>query len=221
VRQGKSDPAPLLAFIKKYPEGNMVRDAYTRLAAAYYGRSSAQGGSGQILRGVHQPAIPRTSWPTNAWVRRILQDKEPLDKAVDLALKGVDLAQGPMKMSAFQSLAQVYLAQGTKPRPPSGGIDDQDGGRAAGRTPDAGKIIMGHARGRRARRRLIHYLLNAARIFMDGRPEGQGAGRIRPGFPEKTHGRRLRPLWICGILVGQSLNLESAWPPQEERRAHA
>jgi hypothetical protein len=49
-----------------------------------------------------------------AYVRRIIQDKDNLDKGLLLALKAVDLSQAPGKLPMLQSLAQVYLLKGDK-----------------------------------------------------------------------------------------------------------
>lgn len=209
VRQGKSDPAPLLAFIKKYPEGNMVRDAYTRLAAAYYGRSAPKAEAAKFFE-EYTSRYPQDFMANNAWVRRILQDKEPLDKAVDLALKGVDLAQGPMKMSAFQSLAQVYLAQGDKAKAAEAAESMIKMEEERLKNPDAGKIIMAMPAGGGPGAGSSTYLLNAARIFMMADQKDRALAVFGPDFLKK-HMEDVSALsGYAAFWLGQSLNLESA-----------
>ena len=43
------DPAAMQAFIKKYTEGVIVRDAYQRLSGAYYLRTAPEGRGGEVL----------------------------------------------------------------------------------------------------------------------------------------------------------------------------
>ena len=50
----------------------------------------------------------------SGWVTRILFDKDPVDKGIELAQKAIALAQGRMVMAGYQSLARLYLLKGDK-----------------------------------------------------------------------------------------------------------
>ncbi len=113
LRTRPPDPAPLLAFIKKYPESAIVKDAYRSLAGSYFGRSAPKEEAVKFFE-EYTARYPQDPMVLGAYVRRIIQDKDNLDKGLQLALKAVDLSQAAGKLAMLQSLAQVYLLQGDK-----------------------------------------------------------------------------------------------------------
>ena len=106
------DPAALLAFIKKYPDGQIVKDAYGRLSG-FYGRQGSKEDATKFFEG-YTARFPKEGQAYSGWVTRILLDKDPVDKGLDLAQKAISLAQGRMAMTGYQNLARLYLLKGDK-----------------------------------------------------------------------------------------------------------
>jgi tetratricopeptide (TPR) repeat protein len=113
VRGRPSAPAPLQAFIKKYPEGKIVKDAYAALAGAYFGRSASKDEAFKFFD-EYTGRYPEEFGALSAYVRRIIFDKDNLDKGLQLAQKAIAVAQGPSGTMALQNLAQIHLLRGDK-----------------------------------------------------------------------------------------------------------
>ncbi len=113
VRGRPPVPAPLQAFVKKYPEGKIVKDAYSALAGAYFGRSAPKDEAFKFFD-EYAGRYPEDFGALSAYVRRIIFDKDNLDKGLQLAQKAVGVAQAGSKTMALQSLAQVHLLRGDK-----------------------------------------------------------------------------------------------------------
>jgi len=84
------DPAVLQAFIKKYPSGAMVKDAYMQLSRAYYAQTAPKD-QAAVFYAEYAGKYPQDIPALTAWVLRILLDKEPVDKGIELALKVLEL----------------------------------------------------------------------------------------------------------------------------------
>ena len=210
VRQGKSDPAPLLAFVKKYPEGSTVKEAYMRMASAYYGRSAPKAEAAKFFE-EYTGRYPQDFVANNAWVRRILQDREPIDQGIALALKGVELAAGPMKTGAYQSLAQLYLAKGDKARAAEAAellIKSQEEASKSGRKLLGVPAMMAAPVGGTAGS--ATYLLSAARIFLDADKTGRALEVFGPELLKKNRDDAAILAGYAQFWSGQTLNLDSA-----------
>jgi tetratricopeptide (TPR) repeat protein len=209
VRQGKSDPAPLLAFVKKYPEGNMVKEAYMRMAMAYYGRGASKAEAAKFFE-EYTNRYPKDFMANNAWVRRILQDREGFEQGIALALKGVEMAAGPIKTNAYQSLAQLYLAKGDKAKAAEAAEalikaeEDKPKGAVAGIMVMSSTIAAGPGAGSAT------YLLYAARIFIDADQKDRALAVFGPEFLKKNMDNAAILSGYASFWSGQSLNLESA-----------
>lgn len=106
------DPAPLLAFIKKYPDSQIVNDGYGNLSR-FYGRQSSKEDATKFFE-EYTKRFPNESMAYSSWVTRILFDKDPVDKGIELAQKSIELAPGRMAMTGYQNLARLYLLKGDK-----------------------------------------------------------------------------------------------------------
>jgi tetratricopeptide (TPR) repeat protein len=106
------DPAPLRAFVKKYPDGTIVKDAYTRMSS-YYGRQAAKDDATKFFE-EYTGRFPQEGSAYLGWANRVLFDKEPVDKGVALAQKAVELAQGRAVTISYQTLGRLYLLKGDK-----------------------------------------------------------------------------------------------------------
>ncbi len=209
TRQGNPDPAPLLAFVKKYPEGAMVRDAYVNLAMAYFGRSAPKADAAKFFED-YTNRFPKDFTANNDWVRRILQDKEPLDKGLELAQKGVDLARGPDRTAAFQSLGQVYLAKGDKAKAAEAAesLIRAEEERLKHPDMDRGMMVVTSSGGPGAGG--YTYLLTAARILIDAGQKDRALAVFGPEFLKQHMGDAPVLSGYASFWSGQSLNLGSA-----------
>jgi tetratricopeptide (TPR) repeat protein len=106
------DPAALLAFVKKYPDSQIVIDGYSSLSR-FYGRQGSKEDATKFFEG-YAARFPKEGSAYSGWVTRILFDKDPVDKGIELSQKAIELAQGRGAMSAYGNLARLYLLKGDK-----------------------------------------------------------------------------------------------------------
>ncbi len=92
----KPDPAPLRAFIAKYPASPHVKNAYSYLGY-YYGQMAST------------KKYPDSKNALSSYVQRIIRDKEPLDKGLKLAEKLKELAGYPENPDYQEALANLYI----------------------------------------------------------------------------------------------------------------
>jgi len=100
------------ALIKKYHDSPMVKQAYTRLSS-YYTRTAPKEEATKFFE-EYIAKFPQDANSYSAYVNRIIVDKDPLDKGIDLAQKAISLAQDSRRPALYQSLAQLYLLKGDK-----------------------------------------------------------------------------------------------------------
>jgi tetratricopeptide (TPR) repeat protein len=109
------DLAPLQAFIKKYPGGVLVQEAYGRLSPSYVRTASKEDATKFFEE--YTTRFPQDVEALSAWTSRIISDKDPLDKGITLAQKAVELVEQAKQMprsNPFQNLAQLHLLKGDK-----------------------------------------------------------------------------------------------------------
>ncbi len=85
-----ADPAPMLAFVKKYPNGAMVQMAYMRLSGVHFLRTAPKDEAAKFYA-EWTDRFPKDTAALSAWVQRILADKDPVDKGIELAEKAIAL----------------------------------------------------------------------------------------------------------------------------------
>jgi len=107
------DPAPLLAFVKKYPESAIVKEAFGFMANFYFARTAPKVEAVKFFD-EYTARYPQDAMVLWSYLRRITSDKDNLDKGVELGRKAVELAAPGMKSMMLQSLAQVYLFKDDK-----------------------------------------------------------------------------------------------------------
>jgi tetratricopeptide (TPR) repeat protein len=106
----KPDPAPLQAFIKKYPKSELIKGAYTYLSY-YYGYQATKEDAGKFFE-EYTAKFPDDKNALGAYVERIVRDKEPIDKGIALAEKLKETAGYPQNPDTQQNLAQLYVLKG-------------------------------------------------------------------------------------------------------------
>lgn len=102
----KPDPAPLRAFIKDHPASAFLKNAYSYLGYYYGQTASKEDAAGFFAE--YAAKYPEDKSALSAYVERIIKDKDPLDKGIELALKLQDLAGYPRVPEYQQNLAQLY-----------------------------------------------------------------------------------------------------------------
>ena len=193
IRSRPPDPAPLQAFLKKYKDGQIVKDAYGRLAQGFYGRTAPKDEAAKFFED-YAARYPEDPQVLSAYVRRILQDKDNLDKGLQLALKAVDLAKGGAKGPMLQSLAQVYLLKGDKAKAAETAEEIL---KVAAANPPAG-----------ARGDIL--AMNAARIFIDADKPDRALAVFGPEYLKKNLDLPPALTSYVTFWLGQGKNLESA-----------
>jgi tetratricopeptide (TPR) repeat protein len=106
----KPDPAPMQAFIKKYPESKLVKPAYANLGY-YYKRQASKEDAGKFFE-EYTAKYPDDKDALGGYVERIIRDKEPIDKGVTLAEKLKEIAGYPQNPEYQSNLAQLYVLKG-------------------------------------------------------------------------------------------------------------
>jgi tetratricopeptide (TPR) repeat protein len=106
----KPDPAPLKAFIAKYPESKLVKQAYSYLSS-YYGYQASKEDAAKFFE-EYAARFPEDKNALGAYIQRIIRDKEPLDKGIALAEKLKEITGYPRNPEVQQNLAQLHILKG-------------------------------------------------------------------------------------------------------------
>ncbi|MGB8960075.1 MAG: tetratricopeptide repeat protein [Candidatus Aminicenantales bacterium] len=102
----KPDPAPLRAFIEKHPTSRFIENAYSYLGY-YYGQTAAKEDADKFFED-YMAKFPENKDAVRSFIRRIIKDKDPLDKGVALAEKLEALGGYPLNPGDRQNMAQLY-----------------------------------------------------------------------------------------------------------------
>lgn len=138
-RGAKPDMAPIKAFIAKYPASPMVKNAYTSMAA-YYGRQAPKDEAAKFFA-EYAAKYPEDPYALQQWLTRIVADKEPMDKGLELAETIERLTQRNPDPYIQQTLGEFYLAKGDKAK-----VTDVFGkDYADGQVLDLGYNLIGYA----------------------------------------------------------------------------
>ena len=106
----KADPAPLQAFIKKYPASPLLKQAYFYLAY-YFGNQATKEDAAKFFE-EYTTKFPDDKNALGSYVQRIVRDGDPLDKGIAMAEKLKEMAGNPQHPSYQQNLAQLYVRKG-------------------------------------------------------------------------------------------------------------
>ena len=103
----KPDPAPLRAFIAKYPDSKLVKNAYANLSY-YYGYQAGKDDAAKFFE-EYTVKYPEDRQALGSYIARIIKDKGPVDKGIALAEKLTDLTGYPQNPDYQEYLAQLYV----------------------------------------------------------------------------------------------------------------
>ncbi len=104
------NPGPLKAFIQKYPQSKMLRAAYSSLSSYY--QSSGSKEEAQAFFEEYVSKYPDDPYALYPYVNRIIRDKEPLDRGIELAKKIDEITRYNPLPRYRQALAQLYALKG-------------------------------------------------------------------------------------------------------------
>lgn len=110
---GPRSTDPLKAFLKKAPEGALLRDAYRRLAG-YYRYSGTKEDASKFFA-EFSARYPEDAYAYDSWVGRILQDRQSqnADKGIELIEKIRELlTYNPDQAALSRNLADLYMLKG-------------------------------------------------------------------------------------------------------------
>jgi tetratricopeptide (TPR) repeat protein len=103
----KPDPAPLRAFIAKYPESKYIKNAYSYLGYYYSQMASKEDAAAFFEEWTAK--FPDSRDALLSYVQRIVKDKDPVDKGLTLAEKLKELAGYPENPDYQEALANLYV----------------------------------------------------------------------------------------------------------------
>ncbi len=106
------DPEPLKAFIKKYPESKLMKSAYQRLSSYY--QSRAPKNEAITFFEEYTSKYPDDPNVLSAYVRRIIRDKDNLDKGIELGEKIREMMKYNPSPRHMNNLAELYMLKGDK-----------------------------------------------------------------------------------------------------------
>jgi len=108
----KADPAQMRAFVGKYPRSPLVKTGYMFMSV-YYGNYAAPGEARAFFED-YTAKYPDDVQALSAYVRRIIKDKEPLDRGIELAEKIAELTSYNPDPYDTQNRAELYWLRGDK-----------------------------------------------------------------------------------------------------------
>ncbi len=108
----KPDMAAVKAFIAKYPKSPLIKSAYENMAY-YYGYQATKEEAAAFFP-EYLAKYPNDPAALESWLNRIVQDKGPADKGLELAAKLEELTKFNPRPSINRALAQAYLLKNDK-----------------------------------------------------------------------------------------------------------
>ena len=108
----KADPAPMRAFIQKYPASPLVQTGYMYMGI-YYENYAPKDAAGPFFE-EYTAKYPQDVYALGAYIRRIIKDKEPLDKGLQLADKIEELTSYNPDPYNVENRAELLWLKGDK-----------------------------------------------------------------------------------------------------------
>ena len=108
----KADPAPMRSFIAKYPQSPLVKTGYMFMSV-YYGNYASPVEARTFFE-EYTAKYPDDVQALGAYVRRVIQDKEPLDRGIELAERIAELTGYNPDPYDAQNRAELYWLRGDK-----------------------------------------------------------------------------------------------------------
>ncbi len=106
------DLAPLRAFLVRRPQSKLVKQAYESMQY-YYSYQAPKDEAAKFFE-EYASKFPSDPMVLFSWLSRIVRDKEPIDKGVELASKIEEMTEFNPSPNINQLLAQAYVLKGDK-----------------------------------------------------------------------------------------------------------
>jgi len=106
-RSGKRDVAPMKSFIEKYPGSKILKDAYGYMSIHY--RSIADKEEAHKFFEEYTAKYPDDVVVLGAYISRIIRDKEPIEKGIELGEKVQELMKFNPDPYYVKDLAKLYI----------------------------------------------------------------------------------------------------------------
>jgi tetratricopeptide (TPR) repeat protein len=104
----KPDMKPVRDFMARYPRSPLLKEAYSEMSY-YYGYQAPKEEARKFFE-EYAAKYPDDPNVLDSWLTRIIRDKEPLDKGIELAEKIQTLMRGyPSDPYKNQNIANIYL----------------------------------------------------------------------------------------------------------------
>jgi len=104
--------AAVKSFIAKYPKSALIKSAYQNMGF-YFGYQATKEEAAAFFP-EYIAKYPNDPDALYMWLSRIIRDKGPADKGIELAAKMEELTKSNPRASYNQALAQAYLLKGDK-----------------------------------------------------------------------------------------------------------
>jgi tetratricopeptide (TPR) repeat protein len=108
----KPDLEPAKAFLQKYPESKLVKETYDQIAR-YYGYQAPKEEAAKFFP-EYASKFPNDARVLDAWLARIVRDKEPLDKGAELVAGIGELTRDNPLADVNADIADFYILKGEK-----------------------------------------------------------------------------------------------------------
>jgi tetratricopeptide (TPR) repeat protein len=108
----KPDLGPAKAFIQKYPESKLIKETYDQMAR-YYGYEAPKEEAAQFFP-EYVAKFPNDARVLDAWLTRIVKDKELLDKGAELVARIEELTRDNPLPDINANIADFYILKGDK-----------------------------------------------------------------------------------------------------------
>jgi tetratricopeptide (TPR) repeat protein len=108
----KPDLGPAKAFIQKYPDSKLAKETYDQMAR-YYGYQAPKEEAAQFFA-EYTAKFPNDTRVLDAWLVRIVKDKEPLDKGAELVARIEELTRDNPLADINADIADFYILKGDK-----------------------------------------------------------------------------------------------------------
>jgi tetratricopeptide (TPR) repeat protein len=111
LRARPPDPADLLAFVEKYPEGILVRAGYDRLSSSYFLRAASKERAAEFFEkfASRYPEDPRV---LGSWIQRINRDLGPFDTGAELGQRALALMADDPQPRLVLDIARLHVLKG-------------------------------------------------------------------------------------------------------------
>ena len=220
--QQKPDLAPMKAFLAKHPQSGLAKAAYDTMEY-YYGYQAPKEEAAAFFA-EYAAKFPADPMVLYSWLTRIVRDKEPIDRGIELAAKIEAMTDFEPSPNINQLLAKVYALKGDKAKAEElygpAFMAERVSGLAFSLAAYANYWIEQNANQESALAMVetalklepenTYILQQAANAFAKAGKEDKALALYGPAFVEKSRDDAMTLWQYAGFWARQSKNLDSA-----------